>query len=169
MADVLMRPARSVTPTLPSIPPTLPSIPPKSTSMTSMSFVSEASSVDSGSLSLTSRLRKNSAKMRRRQRNSTLNSPIQSAKSIQSNTSKVSFDSRRSTWNYTPILTDVEYQDKKERLLRTCKLKKDLEKYWDVETPSRLERRRQLEVLSDDSDYDTDLDQELGQSTNMAA
>ncbi|KAK3092725.1 hypothetical protein FSP39_006569 [Pinctada imbricata] len=140
--------------------PTLPSLPPKSTSL---SYVSEASSVGSGSLSITSRLRKNSAKMRRRQcrNNAQSSSPLQSAKSIQSNISKTSYDSRRSTWNYTPILTEEEYEDKKERLLKHCKLKKELEKYWDVETPSRMERRRQLEMLSDDSDYDTDLDQEL--------
>ncbi|KAJ8308529.1 hypothetical protein KUTeg_013403 [Tegillarca granosa] len=47
----------------------------------------------------------------------------------------------------------------KQRLLKNSKLKKDLERYFDIETPSRLAERNK--PLSDDDEYDTDLDTNL--------
>lgn len=53
-----------------------------------------------------------------------------------------------------------EYEERKQRLLKNSKLKKDLEIYFDIETPSRLAERNK--PLSDDDEYDTDLDTNLG-------
>ena len=130
--------------------------PPRSATL---SFVSEPSSPGSATGSHVTRLRKNSAKMRKRQMSSRMASPIPSVTSTKSTVSK---QPTTKPWEYVPVLTDEQYAEKKERLLKGSKLKRELEKYWNVLTPSRLERRRLEEISSDDDEYDTDLDQELG-------
>lgn len=137
-------------------------LPPRSATL---SFVSEPSSPGSGTGSHNvSRLRKNSAKIRKKQMNSHMASPIPSATSVKSTTYK---HLSSKPWEYVPILTDKQYAEKKERLLRGSKLKRELEKYWNIQTPSRLEKKRLEEISSDDEEYDTDLDQELGNFMNL--
>lgn len=143
-----------------SSPPPL-IFPPRSATL---SFVSEPSSPGSGTGSHSvTRLRKNSAKMRKIQLSSRMASPIPSITSVKSTVSK---QPSSKPWEYVPILTEEQYAEKKERLLRGSKLKRELEKYWNVETPSRLEKKRLDEISSEDEEYDTDLDQELGRVIN---
>lgn len=70
---------------------------------------------------------------------------------------------KRLEWRTEDILDNDVYEEKKERLLRTSKLRKDLEVYFDVETPSRLAKRNPEPTR--DEDFDTDLDPDLGTCT----
>ncbi|XP_069117808.1 leucine-rich repeat-containing protein 74A-like [Argopecten irradians] len=145
-------PVASTTPSLPSIP-----------RPASLNFKSERS-FGSGRLSNGSGMKlPNSAKMRKKAskeqtlRSNSKNSERDSPCSV---LSKTSAEIRRTAWMNGNVLEDDVYDEKKERLLRTSKFKKDLEVYFDVETPSRLAKR--IWVESDDDEYDTDLDIDLG-------
>ncbi|XP_033735670.1 leucine-rich repeat-containing protein 74A-like isoform X2 [Pecten maximus] len=147
-------PVASTTPSLPSIP-----------RPTSLNFKSERSfgsgkHSNGGSMKLP-----NSAKMRKKLTNAREQSFRSNSKNSDRNSpcselSKTSAEIRRTAWMNGNVLDDGVYEEKRERLLRTSKLKKDLEVYFNVETPSRLAKRTWVE--SDDEEYDTDLDTDLG-------
>ncbi|XP_060078903.1 leucine-rich repeat-containing protein 74A-like [Ylistrum balloti] len=145
-------PILSTTPSLPSIP-----------RPASINLKSERS-FGSGRYSNSSGMKlPNSAKMRKKiskEQHSRSNSKNSDRNSPCSALSKTSAEIRRTAWMTGKVLGDDVYEEKKERLLRTSKLKKDLEVYFNVETPSRLAKRTWVE--SDDDEYDTDLDTDLG-------
>ncbi|OWF53289.1 leucine-rich repeat-containing protein 74B-like [Mizuhopecten yessoensis] len=147
-------PSASITPSLPSI-----------NRPTSLNLKSERS-FGSGKHSNSNNVKlPNSAKMRKKISNGMeqsfpSNSKNSDRNSPSSSLSKTSAEIRKTAWTNRKVLDDEVYEEKKERLLRTSKLKKDLEVYFDVETPSRLAERTW--VASDDEDYDTDLDTDLG-------
>lgn len=157
---------------VPSSPsPTLPFIQRNHSSLVSQS--------DRSLFSVNSRLA-NSAKLRRQPSWSSQLTPMKQQPSDASVSSglesscpsRQSFNSKdienelvetKQAWEKVNILTNDQYIEKKERLLKTSKLKKELEEYFDVETPDRIANRVWIETF--DADYDTDLDTDLGSYT----